>query len=127
MVALMKSQIESYKDILASHRGMDLAEGCYRLTRAFPWEELFGLTSQIRQAAVSVPSNIAQGCGWGSTADYIRFLQMARGSVNEVETQLILSQRVSLANPPSVSELLEECQALSRRLKSLIHQLQPHN
>src|SRR5215813_4691757 len=74
-------KIESYQDLDTWKLGMEIAEDCYRLTRTFPKEELFGMSFQIRKASSSVPANIAEGYGRESTRDYIRFLQIAQGSL----------------------------------------------
>jgi len=74
---------------------MSLVESIYRITRRFPEEERFGLTSQLRRAAVSVPSNIAEGAARRSTLEYLRFLSMARGSLSELDTQLQIAQRLN--------------------------------
>ena len=89
--------IQSYRDLRVWQEAMTLAEMCYRLTKIFPKEEVYGMTSQIRRAAASVPANIAEGYGRESRAEYIRFLRIAQGSLKEVETHLILSERVRLA------------------------------
>ena len=88
------NEITNYKDLIVWQKGIDVAEQCYRLTKSFPKEEIYGLTSQIRRSAVSISSNIAEGYGRRSTAEYIRFLNIAQGSCNELETQLIIAQRI---------------------------------
>lgn len=103
---------------------MKLAEMCYRLTKMFPPDELYGMTSQIRRAAVSVPANIAEGYGRESRGDYIRFLQMAQGSLKELETHLILSERVNLTTLEAVNPLLEQCETVGKMLRALIRSLQ---
>ena len=81
----------SYDELRVWQRAMDLAAHVYELTRAFPQSEVFGITSQLRRSAVSVPSNIAEGHGRGSPQDFLRFLAIARGSLSELETQLKLA------------------------------------
>ena len=88
-------RIRSYRDLRVWQEGMSLAEICYGLTKPFPKDELFGMTSQIRRAASSVPANIAEGYGRDSKGDYIQFLRISQGSLKEVETHLILCTRVS--------------------------------
>jgi four helix bundle protein len=91
--------VSSYQDLVVWQKGMDLAVLCYRLTRPFPAEERYGMTSQIRRAATSIPANIAEGWGRGTTAEYIHFLRIAQGSIKELETLLLLCQRVDLLEP----------------------------
>ena len=88
--------LQSYRDLEVWQVGMDLAEQCYLTTRTFPRDELFGMTSQIRRAAGSIPANIAEGQGRESTKEFLHFLSIARGSLREVETHLILCCRVGL-------------------------------
>src|SRR3990170_5248198 len=88
--------IQSYQDLEVWQRGMAVAEQVYNLTQGFPREEMFGLTSQIRRAAISIPANIAEGWGRMGTKEFQRFLQIAMGSLRELETHLMLSQRVGL-------------------------------
>jgi four helix bundle protein len=87
-------QIQHYKDLIVWQKAMDLAEQIYLLSHSFPREELYGLTSQIRRAAVSVPSNIAEGHARQSTAEFKNFLSIALGSLAEVDTQQLLAQRL---------------------------------
>lgn len=78
---------------------MDIAEEVYRLTREFPKQELYGLASQIQRAAVSIPANIAEGHGRGTTREYLRFLSISRGSLAELETELMLAKRLGYVDP----------------------------
>lgn len=92
----MKAKIDTYQDLEAWKKSMDLAEKIYELTKRFPKEEQFGLTSQIRRAAVSIPSNIAEGFRRKSKADFAKFVTYAYGSGAELETQLQLSIRIKI-------------------------------
>ena len=85
---------KNYSDLIAWQRAIDLVETVYRLSAAFPREELYGLTAQVRRAAVSVPSNIAEGQGRWSTNEFIHFLGISQGSLREVETQLTIAVRL---------------------------------
>jgi four helix bundle protein len=93
----MSVQIESYRDLEAWQLGMQLAEDIYTLTRSFPREELYGLTSQLRRAAVGIPSNVAEGQQHGFDKTYLRYVSFALGCEAEVQTQLELAIRVRLA------------------------------
>ena len=117
-------RIRSYRDLQVWQLGMDLAEACYLLTKRFPKDELFGMTSQIRRAASSVPANIAEGYGRDSTGEYIQFLRVAQGSLKELETHLTLSRRVGLVSESETKNVLEECDHLGRMLHRLIRSLQ---
>ncbi|WP_293139668.1 four helix bundle protein [Okeania sp. SIO3I5] len=90
------SEINSFKDLKIWQKGMDIAEKSYFLTKLFPKDELYGMVQQIRRSAVSIPANIAEGYGRRYTGEYLRFLNVAQGSINELETHLILSGRVGL-------------------------------
>jgi len=98
--------LRSYRELIAWQKGMDLAEAVYQATKGFPREEAYGLTSQLRRAAVSIPSNIAEGQGRRSTKDFIRFLGVAYGSVQEVETQIILATRLGYLQDDQRAKLL---------------------
>ena len=103
---------------------MDLAEACFRLTRDFPREEAFGMTSQIRRSASSVPANIAEGYGRDGRREFVHFLRVAQGSLKELETHLLLSQRVGLAHPGEVEPLLYQTKELGKMLRGLYRALQ---
>ena len=120
--------VQSYRQLEVWQFAMELAERCYRVTRSFPKEELFGLTSQIRRAAASVPANIAEGQGREHTKEFLNHLSIARGSLMEVETHLMLSQRVGLLEPSELENLLVLTDRISRMLsglrKSLLQKLE---
>src|SRR5438477_137140 len=99
--------IQSYRELEVWQFAMDLVVECYRVTKCLPKDELFGLTSQIRRAAVSVPANIAEGQGRSHTREFLQSLGVARGSLMEVETHLMVCQRVELLSGDQVSALLQ--------------------
>lgn len=103
---------------------MDLAEASYRLTKGFPRDELFGITSQIRRAAISIPANIAEGYGREQTGSYIQFLRVAQGSLKELETHFLLSHRIGLADLGAIDPLLAQCQETGKMLRALIRSVQ---
>ena len=100
---------ESFRDLLVWQRAIQMSLAIYRLTSGFPKEELYGLTSQMRRAGVSVASNIAEGYGRMSTGEYKQFLGMARGSNSEVQTQLVIARELGYGNP----QVLQEAESLS--------------
>ena len=120
----MNEKVRSYRDLHVWQKAIQLAKQCYLCTRPFPKEEMFGLTSQIRRAAVSVPANIAEGYGREGRREYVKFLRIAQGSLKELETHWILSQEVGIAKPANVQMLLQESDTLGRMLRSLIRKLQ---
>ena len=89
-------EVKTHKDLDAWKKAMELALEVYRCTKRFPADERFGLTSQLRRAAVSVPSNFAEGAARGSSVEFVRFLHIALGPLAEVETQLLLAQSIGL-------------------------------
>lgn len=106
---------------------MDLAEKCYFLTRLFPRDELYGMVQQTRRSSVSIPANIAEGYGRRTTGDYIRFLNISQGSINELETHLILSQRVGLSTKKDTASIISLVREESRMIIPLIKKLQLQN
>lgn len=116
--------VRSYRDLDVWRASMDLAVACYEITSTFPPEECFGLASQIRRAAVSIPANIAEGNGRETTNDYVRFLRIAQGSLKEVETHAILAERVSLSTEEQSASILEAADRIGRMLRGLIRSLQ---
>ena len=110
----------SYRDLIAWKRAMQLTSAVYRHTESFPRKELFGLTAQIRRAAVSIPSNIAEGQARHSRRDFQHFLRIAKGSLAEVETQTLLAQELKFWPQTIANEILTLCDELSRIISGLI-------
>ena len=117
------SDIKDFKDLKIWEKGMIIAENCYLLTKVFPQEETYGLIQQIRRASVSIPANIAEGYGRRSSGDYARFLNIAQGSVNELETHLLLSARIKLCTFNEIEFIINELKEESRMIIALIHKL----
>jgi len=103
---------------------MDLAEECYRATKLFPKDEMYGMTSQIRRAAASVAANIAEGHGRKHTGSFVQSLRVAQGSIKELETHVILAQRVGLLVSDTSNILLTKSDRIGKMLRSLIRALQ---
>ena len=103
---------------------MELAEACYRLTQGFPREEIYGLTSQIRRAAASVPANIAEGYGRDGSKEFTQFLRISQGSLKELETHLLLARRMEFCSPPALDRVLEQTDQLGRMLYGLYRSAQ---
>ena len=99
---------------------MDLAVACYNATKTFPPSETYSLTSQIRRASTSIAANIAEGYGRDSAGNFIQFLKVAQGSLKELETHLIVSQRVGLLESTELDTLLARCEETGRMLGGLI-------
>ncbi len=117
------SEINSYRDLKIWQKGMEIAENCYYLTKDFPKEELYGMIQQIRRSSASIPANIAEGYGRRSSAEYKRFLNIAQGSINELETHLILSSRVRLCSKESIEPLINLSKEIGRMIIALIRKL----
>ena len=114
------SLVKTHKDLDIWKRGTSLVEQIYRVTTNFPKEELYSLTSQIRKSAVSYPSNIAEGAARSSKKEYIQFLYIVLGSISEVETQLIIAEKLKYLK---ADKLLEEVEALRRMTLNFIKYL----
>jgi len=106
---------------------MDLVEGVYRVTAKFPKEEIYGLTAQIRRAAVSIPSNVAEGQGWHTTRDFLYFLSVAHGSLKEVETQILIAERLAYIDSLRTSELTALTAEVGRLISGLRNSLKNKN
>ena len=117
--------IRNYQDLVAWQKAMELAFGVYETTKAFPKEEMYGLTSQLRKAAVSIPSNIAEGQGRRSDGAFHRHLSIARGSLSEMETQLLLSVRFGYIDAARLSSLLEAAGEVGRLINGLSEAVAP--
>ena len=117
------SDISDFKGLKIWQKGMDIAERCYLLTQLFPKDELYGIVQQIRRSAVSIPANIAEGYGRRTTAEYIRFLNIAQGSINELETHILLSQRIGLSKVQDADLIISLLREESRMIIALIKKL----
>lgn len=115
--------MRDYRKLRAFELADQLAIAIYKCTQSFPKEEMFGLSSQIRRAAVSAPSNIVEGCSKSSQADYSRFLGIAYGSVCEVEYQLTLAQRLGYLEPQVAKDTISLANETGRVLNGLLHSL----
>ena len=119
----MKTNTRSYKDLVVWQKGIALAKIVYRLTQRFPSEEKFGIIAQMRRAAVSVPSNIAEGQARHTTGEFIQFLSHAEGSVAELDTQLILSIELKFCTSAGAASAFELIAELRRMLNVLRRKL----
>ena len=111
--------IESYRDLEVWQRAMQLAEATYRFCELLPQQERYGLCAQLQRAAVSIPSNLAEGHARASTRDYLRFVSIAQGSLAELETQLVLAGRLHGISEETLNDRLEEADQLGRKLRGL--------
>src|SRR5882762_5664925 len=100
--------LERYRDLSVWQKAMDLTVETYRFSSSFPRSEVYGLTSQLRRAGVSVPSNVAEGYGRGSRKEYVQFLSVGQGSLKELETQMILAHRLGYVTLEQSERLLSE-------------------
>lgn len=115
--------VRSYRDLIAWQKAMALAVTIYRVTEQFPQREQFGLSNQLRRAATSVPSNIAEGQGRASTNDYVHFLHISRGSLQELETQVLLAQQLNYLSVQESESVLTQSSEVSRLISGLISSL----
>lgn len=116
----MASEIRSFRDLIAWQKAMELCQQVYAISKDHPAEERFGLTAQMRRAAVSVPSNIAEGYGRRRKGDYLRFLNIALGSLCELETQMILSTRLGFTDSDKAGPAMDLLREVDRILCGLI-------
>lgn len=114
--AMTSSRVQSFRDLQVWQKSMELTVVVYRITQSFPREEAFGLTSQLRRSAVSIPSNIAEGQGRLNTREFRQFLGIARGSNCELQTQLEIARRLGLGN----LQLLNDAESLSHEIGKMI-------
>jgi four helix bundle protein len=115
--------VKTYRDLVAWQKGIDLCELVYRASAAFPRREIYGLTSQIRRAAVSVPSNIAEGAGRITKGEFVQSIGHARGSLLEIETQLIVAQRLGYLDAKETDALLTVTNEVGKLSNGLIRSL----
>ena len=117
------TSLSSYRDLIVWRKSMDLTVMIYSLTRSFPAEERFGITSQMRRAASSIPANIAEGQARRTTGEFLRSLGIARGSLAELETFLTLCERLGLASKEASESLLTDCAEINKMLNGLMKSL----
>jgi four helix bundle protein len=117
------SEIQNHKDLVAWQKSIMYVSDIYRLTALFPKCELYGLTSQMRRAAVSVPSNIAEGCARRGTKEFVRFIQIAKGSLAEMETQLIISNNLGYVEGAMTKNYLDKLIEIQKILGGLERKL----
>ena len=113
-----------YRDLVAWQRAIDLVEQVYRVTNPWLAEERYGLTNQVRRAAVSVPANIAEGQGRSSSKEFAHHLSIAYGSLCEVETHLLIANRLAFIDGPTFDALIERATSVAKPLRGLMRSLQ---
>lgn len=111
------------KELKVWNKGMEIVEDLYALVKEFPTEEKFGLKSQMKRAAISIPSNIAEGAGRRSNAEFSNFLNISNGSSYELETQLILSKKLGFAAESDINQILQKIEELQKMNYALINKL----
>jgi four helix bundle protein len=116
--------IASYRDLRVWQFAIELTVECYAATKTFPQSELYGLTSEIRRSATSVPANISEGYGRDNRGSYIQFLRIAQGSLKELETHIIVSQRLGYLDRGLEARLVESTETVGTMLRSLIRNLE---
>ena len=115
--------MKSFRDLKVWQKSHELALTVYKCTRSFPKDEIYGLTSQMRRAAASVPSNIAEGCGRSGDAELGRFLQIAMGSASELEYQLLLAHDLGYVNAEEYGQLAAKVTEVKKMLAALLRKL----
>lgn len=119
------SEIKSYKDVFIWQKGMDITSDVYQLVQSFPNDELYALTGQIKRASVTIPSNFAEGFGRNSVKSYINFLKISRGSLYELETQLIIAETQNFVTDiESYSNVLNHIVEEGKMINSYINKLE---
>jgi four helix bundle protein len=121
---MTEQPINTFRDLRIWRDAMSLAEACYRLTRGFPREEMFGMTSQIRRSAASIPANIAERHGREHTGSFLQHLRIAQGSLKELETHLLLAAPVGIVTDKAIAPCVEQCQSLGKMIRALVRTLQ---
>lgn len=111
--------VSNYRDLTVWQKAMDLVADCYRLTSSFPASERFALCSQLQRAAVSVPANIAEGNGRSHTKEFLNHLSIANGSLKEVETHILIAERLRYIDKPTAERLLKQAAEVGRMLTGL--------
>lgn len=113
--------VNDYRDLQVRQKRMDIVVRCYRLTSTFPREEIYGLSSQLRRAAVAIPAKIAEGHGRNLTKPYKNHLSIAMGSLKELETHILIAQNLEYVTEKQISKLLEDCTEIGKMISGLTH------
>ncbi len=116
--------VRSYQELLVWQKAMEVVVECYSLTEKFPKSEMYGLTNQLRRAAVSVPANIAEGQARQYTAEFMRFISISYGSLAELETHIQIAQRLNYLELTTSNQILERCAEIGRMLNGLLASLE---
>ena len=111
--------VRGYRDLMVWQKAMDLVVACYEITKCFPKQELYGLSSQLQRAAVSIPANIAEGNGRQHTMEFIQHLSIANGSLTELETHLQIAQRLQYINQSKLNRFLEQTEEIAKMINAL--------
>ena len=119
--------MKNYKELEVWQKAIDLALELYKVTASFPAEERYGLASQIQRAGVSIPANIAEGWGRGSTKEYVQYLRISRGSLAELETHLIISQKLNYISETNIIDLHNKITTIGKMLNNLMKSLKSIN
>ncbi|MBJ6133167.1 four helix bundle protein [Ochrobactrum sp. Q0168] len=115
--------VNSYRDLLVWQQAMELVTSIYQLTNSWPKEEIYGLTSQARRAAVSVPANIAEGFGRENRGSYQQFLRIAQGSLKELETHLLIAEQLGYIQKEAIDPMMAASESVGKLLRFLIRKL----
>lgn len=116
-------KVKHYQELIVWQKAMDLVEEVYKASRSFPREEIYGLTSQLRRAAISIPSNVAEGQGRRTTPDFLRHLSIAYGSLLELETQILIATRLSYLAQGKCNDAMNLAGEVGRLLNGLMSSL----
>ena len=112
--------MNSYKELIVWQKSIELVIQIYKVTKAFPKEEMYGLTSQMQRAAVSIPSNIAEGHERNSSKEFVQFLYISRGSLAELETQVIIAEKLGYINQEEKTCILNDCYEIGKMINGLL-------
>ncbi len=115
--------VNSYEDLVVWQKSIDLVITIYKTVKSLPREELYSLSDQIRRAAVSIPSNIAEGQQRQSSKEFLKFLSIAKGSLGELKTQLIICYRLDFLSEDQTTPLLNECDTIGKMLSGLMNKI----
>lgn len=120
---MQKKQIQNYKDLIVWQKSVDLSVLIYEITEKFPKEEMYGLSSQMRRASISIASNIAEGKQRGTKKDFLHFLRISKGSASELETQIVISKKLNFSKNINYSKIEDTLEEVMKMLRGIIYKL----